>query len=160
MANSALKLQLPTPQVLAVEISYLTRRMTIADSSTNRKVKEEAALLFVEIAKRKDYYKTGSGVMYEPPNEVHTIQRIAVLKLFKELNGCNWNHVEGWIGMPKTSSRPQIPPLEVETSLLEGILVAKASAAFTKHSSSSTYNVAGINFNNNNCEGIVDNTEL
>ena len=130
--------------------------MNIADSMNSRKSKEEAALLFVEIAKRKDYYKTGSGVMYEPPNEVHTIQRMAVLKLFHELNGCNWNRAEGWIGMPKTSSRPPIPPLEVETPLLEGILVAKASAAFAKHSTSSAYNIAGINFTNNNCEGMTD----
>lgn len=143
----------PSPQHLAVEISFYNKKFLIGQASSSRKAQEDADLYFVEVQRRKDQYQAGTGSPYDVPAEVGLKERNSLIRFFKQLNGYNWNFNFGWVGLPKTSSRPQVKVFEVESSLFEGINVGKAPGQTSQRSSKMQHYVTAINMNNNNCEG-------
>jgi hypothetical protein len=147
----------PSPHHIAVEMSYYNRKYLIGHASASRKAQEEADLYFMEVQRRKDQYQAGSGQPYEPPTEVSTKEKNSLVRMFKQLNGWNWNSNFGWVGLSKTSNRAQVKVFEVESSLFEGINVGKAPGQASHRTASTQYHVTAINMNNNNCEGDFPN---
>lgn len=77
----------------------------------------------MEIASRKDQYRTLTGIPLDTHPEVARNEKISLQKMFLSLRGYSWQYNGGWIGQSKTLFRPEIEPFTVPASLFEGVQV-------------------------------------
>ena len=84
--------------------------------------KSDTALIFMEVAVRKDYFRVGTGIGYEPPLEMQNgDEKVALVKMFNSLHGHRWTKKFGWVGQGKTSSQPEVRVHAGSSSLFQGL---------------------------------------
>lgn len=88
--------------------------------------KADTALVFMEVAMRKDQYRIALGKGFESPLEgQNNFEKMALKKIFNALKGHSWTDKFGWTGLMKTSQTPEIRMFAASSSLFDGVSMAR-----------------------------------
>lgn len=88
--------------------------------------KSDTALIFMEIAMRKDQFRIALGKGFENPLEgQNSFEKASLKKLFNALRGHSWTKKFGWTGLTKTSQTPEVRMFAASSSLYEGVSLAR-----------------------------------
>ena len=123
----------PSRRALTIEIEgfetaiILTKKL-IAGVRGGRVIKDDTAIMWMEIASRKDLFRIGTGIGYEPPLELNKMEKTCLIKMFNSLSGHEWTKKFGWIGQVKTLTKPEIRVFDPMGSLFEGVSSVKLLA--------------------------------
>jgi len=115
---------------------------------------ENTALLWMEVATRKDQYRVLTGNTYNPILDAPRSEKYALGKLFLHLRGFSWGKKKGWIGQTKTMLRPELQPLEAEASAYQGIKIGKTLIPGGKKTDFFTY-VEEFDLRGVGCDGTL-----
>ncbi len=115
---------------------------------------ENTALLWMEVATRKDQYRVLTGNTYFPILDAPRGEKYALSKLFLNLRGFSWGKKKGWVGQTKTMLRPEVLPLEAEASAYQGIRIGKTLIPGGKKTDFFTY-VEELDLRGVGCDGAV-----
>jgi len=132
----------PSPRQLAIEIERFNKRAREPGLRPT-----ELNSIHIDLVQRTDLYHLATGVPYKRIYDVQPSEKRALSDLFNNLNGFNWSKKFGWIGQPKTMTKPDIKVFEAEAALFDGI-----SASETTEGNSSVF---GINFEGIGCNGKI-----
>lgn len=113
----------PPPHVLSLEIEGFELGIKVLEKQGKKG--EQTAILWMEIMTRKDQYRLATGKGHEDPVDVSRVERIALIKLFENLKGFEWNKKFGWLGLLKSVSRPEILEFDARCSHFEGVETVK-----------------------------------
>jgi len=110
----------PSLQYLNLEIEAYEKGMKRAELAGGKKA-QDSSILWMEMMTRKDTFRTATGKGHESAPDVSRKEKYALSKLFLSLKGSEWNRKNGWIGMPKTNTRPELVLFEGSATLFEGV---------------------------------------
>ena len=114
----------PLPKLLKLEVEAYEKMEKAMERAGYSK--SDTALIFMEVAVRKDLYRVGTGAGYEHPLEMQNSgEKVALIKLFNSLKGHRWTRKFGWVGQGKTSSQPEVRVFAGSSSLYEGLSVKR-----------------------------------
>jgi hypothetical protein len=128
---------LPPTQVLQLELCVFHGRLDALKALRDR---DAIQLAHAEILHRTELYKLASGEAYSRPKDAELCARCALKRLFLSLQGFEWSRKEGWIGLPRTATRPACAVFEASAALWAGIGVRDGI-------------VRDIDLSYNNCSG-------
>ena len=114
----------PHPLVLQLETEAYERLEHTMERAGYSKA--DTALIFMEVAMRKDQYRIALGKGFENPLEgQNNFEKMALKKIFNALKGNNWTKKFGWTGLTKTAQTPEIRMFAASSSLFDGIAMAR-----------------------------------
>ena len=109
--------------------------------------------MWMEIASRKEQYRTLTGMALESHAEVARNEKVSLQKVFLALRGYTWQRNGGWVGQSKTLFRPEIEPFSVPATLFEGIGVFALHALDTGKVLAA--HVKSFDMTGNCCDGVL-----
>ena len=107
----------------------------------------------MEIASRKEQYRSLTGAALEPHAEVARNEKVSLQKVFLALRGYTWQRNGGWTGQSKTLFRPEIEPFLVPASLFEGLSIFALHALDTGKVIAA--HVRSFDLAGNGCDGMI-----
>lgn len=114
----------PAPtEILAIEVEGFEKAIKAMERAGQKG--EATALLWMEVATRKDAYRIATGKGFENPADVSRAEKACLVKVFHALNGFEWNRKFGWMGTQKSVSKPEMELFEASAMLFEGVETVK-----------------------------------
>ncbi len=133
----------PSKKLLTMEIECFTRRIKELEKKKGKL--EDIQVCKAEIIMRLDLFRQATGVPYENLIDIPMTEKVSLSRLFEEFHGHSWKRKFGWIGQPKSSTRPAIRVFEAEAALYDGVKVED-------------YHVTNLEFVSADCEGHLPET--
>lgn len=113
----------PSLEILQLEVDGFERAIKIMDQAGKKG--EQTAMLWMEVATRKDKYRTASAKSYESTSDANRREKAALVATFTALQGFEWNRKFGWMGLLKSVAKPEVSLFEASASLFEGVETTK-----------------------------------
>lgn len=115
----------PPADVLMMEVEGYERAIREKDKPGSKKAGDDTSIMWMEAMTRRDLYRSATGKGLDDLIDVSRVEKTALSKLFSALHGDEWNRKFGWVGMLKSQTRPEIPPMEACASLYHGVETTK-----------------------------------